>query len=44
MAEVEDMPEMPSEVPEAREEFIDGLYLGDVIRFFLDAKRAGGCS
>ncbi len=26
------------------EEFVDGLYLGDAIRFFLDAKRAGGRS
>lgn len=26
------------------EDFVDGLYLGDAIRFFLDAKRAGGRS
>ena len=26
------------------EAFVDGLYLGDAIRFFLDAKRAGGRS
>jgi integrase/recombinase XerD len=26
------------------EEFVDGLHLGDAIRFFLDAKRAGGRS
>ena len=26
------------------EEFVDGLRLGDAIRFFLDAKRAGGRS
>ena len=26
------------------EEFVDGLYVGDAIRFFLDAKRAGGRS
>ena len=26
------------------EEFLDGLHLGDAIRFFLDAKRAGGRS
>lgn len=28
----------------ANEDFVDGLYLGDAIRFFLDAKRAGGRS
>ena len=44
MADVEDVPEATSEVPEAREAFIEGLYLGDAIRFFLDAKRAGGRS
>lgn len=27
-----------------QEEFVEGLYLGDAIRFFLDAKRAGGRS
>jgi hypothetical protein len=26
------------------EDFVDGLYLGDAIRSFLDAKRAGGRS
>ena len=26
------------------EGFLDGLYFGDAIRFFLDAKRAGGRS
>lgn len=26
------------------EDFVDGLYVGDAIRFFLDAKRAGGRS
>jgi hypothetical protein len=26
------------------EDFVDGLRLGDAIRFFLDAKRAGGRS
>ena len=26
------------------EDFVDGLYIGDAIRFFLDAKRAGGRS
>ncbi len=26
------------------EDFIDGLYIGDAIRFFLDSKRAGGRS
>lgn len=35
-----------SEVPDGygQEEFAEGLYLGDAIRFFLDAKRAGGRS
>jgi integrase/recombinase XerD len=28
----------------ADEDFVDGLYVGDAIRFFLDAKRAGGRS
>ena len=28
----------------ADEEFVDGLYVGDAIRFFLDAKHAGGRS
>ncbi len=27
-----------------QEEFVEGLYLGDAIRFFLDAKHAGGRS
>ena len=31
-------------VTEAGADFVDGLYLGDAIRFFLDAKRAGGRS
>jgi integrase/recombinase XerD len=31
----------PGQVEEA---FVDGLYLGDAVRFFLDAKRAGGRS
>ncbi len=26
------------------EDFVDGLYVGDTIRFFLDAKWAGGRS
>lgn len=26
------------------EDFVDGLHLGDAMRFFLDAKRAGGRS
>ena len=26
------------------EDLVDGLYVGDAIRFFLDAKRAGGRS
>ncbi len=29
---------------QADEDLVDGLYLGDAIRFFLDAKRAGGRS
>lgn len=29
---------------QAEDGFVDGLYLGDAIRFFLDAKRAGGRS
>ncbi len=28
----------------ADEDFVDGLHVGDAIRFFLDAKRAGGRS
>jgi site-specific recombinase XerD len=34
-----------SEKPgEVEEDFVDGLYLGNAVRFFLDAKRAGGRS
>lgn len=36
------MPEIPG--AGEQQEFVEGLYLGDAIRFFLDAKRAGGRS
>lgn len=32
------------EAGRADEDFVEGLYVGDAIRFFLDAKRAGGRS
>ena len=40
MADLRGLPK-PGQV---EEDFVDGLYLRDAIRFFLDAKRAGGRS
>ncbi len=45
MADVEDLDVSQClEEAESDDEFVEGLYLGDAIRFFLDAKRAGGRS
>ena len=41
---MEDARRWEKSVGQLDEDFVDGLYLGDAIRFFLDAKRAGGRS